>query len=87
MRYMYIKLYYLSAFITQAPTTINCGSIKNYEWTITGGSTKLTSDTMATFTADAGGVSITFSVWTINNSNEKSDKPVTQTVITRDLRK
>jgi len=83
---MYIIIYYLSAFISQAPTTINCGSIKNYEWKITGGSTELTSNRVATFTADAGGVSITFSVWTINDGNKKSDKPATQTFITDDLR-
>jgi len=82
---MYI-IYYLSAFILQAPPTINCGSIKNYEWTVTGGSTEVPSDRKATFTADAGGVSITFSVWTINNGNKKSDTPATQTVITEDLR-
>jgi len=41
---------------------------------------------MATFTADAGGVSIIFSVWTINNGNKKSDKPATQTVTTESLR-
>jgi len=72
--------------ISQAPTTINCGSIKNYEWTITGGSTEVTSDRMATFTADAGGVSIAFSVWTINNGNKKSDQPATHTVIPDSLR-
>jgi len=81
---MYIIIYYLSAFISQAPTTINC--IKNYKWTVTGGPTNITSDRMATFTADAGGVSITFSVWTINNGNKKSDEPANQTVITNDLR-
>jgi len=82
---MYI-IYDLSAFILQAPTTINCGSINTYKWTITGSSTEVTSDRKATFTADAGGVSITFSVWTINNGNKKSDTPATQTVITNDLR-
>jgi len=82
---MYI-IYYLSAFISQAPTTINCGSIKNYEWTVNGGSTEVTSNRMVTFTADAGGVSIKFSVCTINNGNKKSDKPATHTVITEDLR-
>jgi len=40
---------------------------------------------MATFRADAGGVSIKFSVWTINNGNKKSDKPATQTFITNSL--
>jgi len=85
IRYMYI-IYYLSAFISQAPKAINCDSIKSYKWTITGGSTEVTSDTMATFTADAGGDSIKFSVWTINNGNNKSDKPATHTVITDDLR-
>jgi len=53
---------------------------------VTGGSTNVTSDGMATFTADAGGVSITFSLWTINNGNKKSDKPATQTFITDSLR-
>jgi len=67
-------IYYLCAFISQAPTIINCDSVKKYEWTITSHSTNIAFDRMATFTADAGGVSITFSVWTINNGNKKSDK-------------
>jgi len=83
---MYIIICYLSAFISQAPTTINCGAIKNYKWRVTRGSTEVTSDRMATFTADAGGVSIIFSVWTINNGNKKSDTPATHTVITNYLR-